>query len=333
MRKTGIISLGLGLTFICLLSAFAKGSYHIDAKNRVIGQPTFQLPTSSFSNLRLKTIDAKLYSLEKLKRPVVLVFTSTQCLVANQYTPRLNQMHQTYPGVALFGTYANQDDSITAIAKHVDKMQIIFPVVKDFDGRLAKRVEATMTPQAFLINQDGQVCYAGAIDDNRYANSVRETYLTDALNQLLEGKQILVPQAKSFGCTIHFSQSSSEEVTYARHIAPILQRNCQICHRPDQVAPFSLLTYQEAKTWSTEIVTYTQNRRMPPWKAAPGYGEFKRERRMQDWEIVLLAEWTESEMLEGKKEELPIPIAFYERMGIGPTRLNCRNARNLRCSR
>ena len=127
----------------------------------------------------------------------------------------------------------------------------------------------------------------------------------------------MVPQAESFGCTIHFSESSSEEITYARHVAPILQRNCQTCHRPDQVAPFSLLTYQEAKTWSTEIVAYTQNRLMPPWKAAPGYGEFKRERQMQDWEIELLAEWTKNEMLEGKEEELPIPMAFTDEWVLG----------------
>ena len=65
------------------------------------------------------------------------------------------------------------------------------------------------------------------------------------------------------------------EVTYSEHIAQILQKQCQTCHRQGEVAPFTLTDYSDAKAWATEIAEYTQARLMPPWKPAPGYGRLQ----------------------------------------------------------
>ena len=291
--------------------------HEIDAKNQVLKQKQISLRTTSLPGLRLETIKAKLYSLEKLSKPFVLLFLSTQCPVANQYIPRLNRLHETYPDTELFGIYSNQEDSVDIIAQHVQKMKITFPVVKDFDSKLAQQIGASMTPQAFLIDRHGEICYFGSIDDNRYSNRVKNTYLVSAIEEMLEGKKILIPKTQSFGCTIHQAEKSTDQVTYTRHIAPILQRHCQNCHRPDQVAPFSLLNYEDAKIWSTEIVSYTQERLMPPWKAIEGYGEFKQEKRMENWEIDLLSKWVESGMEKGNLTDLPIPVVFSNGWTLG----------------
>ena len=306
------------LIFMCF---FSKAKAHkINKKNNVIGEKSnIKLPSDPIQNLMIETIKSELYSIDSLchKGPIVFVFTSTKCPVAKQYTQRLNWMHKNYTRASIIGVYSNREDTTKHIAEHVKEMGILFQSIKDFDGKLANQLRATMTPQAVVIDQKKVIRYHGPIDDNRYANRVREKYLKNAMEQLLNNQEITVCRADSFGCTIHLTEEADDTITYARHIAPIIQRNCQSCHRPGQVAPFSLMTYEETKTWSTEIVSYTQNHLMPPWKPEPGYGDFKRTRRMQDWEIEKIAEWVNADMPYGREVDLPISRSFDNSWFLG----------------
>ena len=72
--------------------------------------------------------------------------------------------------------------------------------------------------------------------------------------------------------------------TYTRDIAPILFRSCAPCHRPGEAAPFSLLTYSDAKRHASQIADVTKRHFMPPWLPQEGYGEFQDERRLSDAE-------------------------------------------------
>jgi mono/diheme cytochrome c family protein len=78
--------------------------------------------------------------------------------------------------------------------------------------------------------------------------------------------------------------------SYAR-VAPILQARCATCHNPQGGAPFNLLTYEDAKQWSGQILEVTQSRYMPPWLPTPGKGDFAGERRLSDAELTALREW------------------------------------------
>jgi hypothetical protein len=60
---------------------------------------------------------------------------------------------------------------------------------------------------------------------------------------------------------------------FTRDIAPVLFERCAVCHRPGQSAPFSLLSYAEARKHAKEIVRVTERRIMPPWPPEPGYGD------------------------------------------------------------
>ena len=70
--------------------------------------------------------------------------------------------------------------------------------------------------------------------------------------------------------------------TWSQQIAPILYNNCTTCHHPGGAGPFSLLTYDDARRWSAQILTVTQSRFMPPWLPEPGYGDFADNRRLSD---------------------------------------------------
>jgi hypothetical protein len=104
--------------------------------------------------------------------------------------------------------------------------------------------------------------------------------------------------------------SSKAGPTFNKDIAPILFQNCATCHRPGQVAPFSLLTYADAAKRAALIATVTAKHYMPPWKAEAGYGHFADERRLTDAQITAIAEWARNGAPEGDPRQRPEPPHF-----------------------
>ena len=100
--------------------------------------------------------------------------------------------------------------------------------------------------------------------------------------------------------------------TYNKDIAPILNSQCALCHRPGEVAPFSLLTYQDAAKRAQLIATITAAGVMPPWKPEPGFGKFQHERRLTPGQIALLAAWAKAGAPEGSAKDKPPAPSFTE---------------------
>ena len=76
-------------------------------------------------------------------------------------------------------------------------------------------------------------------------------------------------------------KTGPEPVTFNKDVLPILQNNCQGCHRPGEAAPMSFLTYEETRPWARAIKAKVLTREMPPWFADPQYGRFRNERRLE----------------------------------------------------
>ena len=97
----------------------------------------------------------------------------------------------------------------------------------------------------------------------------------------------------------------NQVVTFNKDIAPILFSQCASCHRPGGGAPFSLLTYEDARRRAALIAQATHSRYMPPRKPAPGFGEFVGERRLTDAQLTLIEQWVEGGAPEGDGIDLP----------------------------
>lgn len=100
--------------------------------------------------------------------------------------------------------------------------------------------------------------------------------------------------------------------TFNKDIAPILYANCSTCHRPGEVAPFSLLTYQDAAKRAALIAGAVGAHFMPPWKAEPGYGDFLGERRLTDAQIALIQDWAKAGAPEGDASDRLEPPKFTD---------------------
>src|SRR5262245_36664050 len=87
--------------------------------------------------------------------------------------------------------------------------------------------------------------------------------------------------------------------TWATDVAPIVYKSCVTCHRPGQVAPMSLLTYDQARPWGKAIARVTHDRTMPPWFANPEHGHFVEDVRLTDQQIDVISRWATSGMAAG----------------------------------
>jgi len=112
--------------------------------------------------------------------------------------------------------------------------------------------------------------------------------------------------------------AADERVTWSNQIARLFQQHCQACHRPGDVAPFSLLTHRDAYRQQDKILGMVEARKMPPWKPVPGFGHFLGSRRLSDAEIELVKTWVQSGAPEGDPKDLPPPRRFPDTWTLGP---------------
>jgi hypothetical protein len=116
---------------------------------------------------------------------------------------------------------------------------------------------------------------------------------------------------------VALSAGSKKDVTFARDVAPILQKNCQGCHRPGEIGPMPLLTYKQARPWAKAIKEAVSMKRMPPWFADPAHGNWANDASLSEKEIETIAAWADSGAKEGAAKDLPKPLTFADGWMLG----------------
>jgi hypothetical protein len=115
----------------------------------------------------------------------------------------------------------------------------------------------------------------------------------------------------AMGMTPALAASPAPSPTYHKDVVPILQKHCQDCHRPGQVAPFALLTYEQARKRAGDLAHMTSERRMPPWPASTTFGgPFRDQRVMSDAEVMALRAWADAGAPEGDPKDAPPARSF-----------------------
>ncbi|HTA43539.1 MAG TPA: hypothetical protein VK789_13885 [Bryobacteraceae bacterium] len=106
--------------------------------------------------------------------------------------------------------------------------------------------------------------------------------------------------------------------TFNKDVLPILETNCQQCHRPGEIAPMSLLTYTDARPWAKAMKAAVVSQKMPPWFADPKVGHFANDRRLSEAQIHTLVAWVDGGAPEGDAKDKPAPRKFQEGWNIKP---------------
>jgi peroxiredoxin/mono/diheme cytochrome c family protein len=290
-----------------------------------------EVPTEKINkkidNVTIPGVDGKPFALHGLKghKAVVVVFLSFDCPVSNHYAATLADLHKAYAGkgVAFVGVNSSDDLDAAGMARQAEAFKLPFPILKDEKHALAEALKAETAPEAFVLDPNFVLRYRGRID-NTFAARLKKNQQTTsfdlkaALDDLLAGKDVALPATRAIGCPIPRDRVVAREgkVTFYRDVLPILQNRCQSCHRPGEVGPFPLLTYNQAVNWCSDIKEYTQNRKMPPWKPVAGPA-FHNERRLSDSEIATLASWVDANTPEGDPKDAPPAAHFIDGWQLG----------------
>jgi peroxiredoxin len=279
-------------------------------------------------NLTFKDAAGKTYQLHDLKdqKAIVLVFLSFDCPVSTSYSQPLSDMAAEFGkhGATIWGLTTNEDETQAEIAKHVKEFNLNFPVFRDEKLLAADALKADITPEVFVLDGNFVLRYRGRIDDSyserlKKHAQVTKHELRQVLAELVTGRRVSVEPTRAVGCAVPRQAKQLAKdgaVTYYRDVLPLLQKNCQSCHRPGEVAPFSLMTYKQAVNWADDIKEFTQNRTMPPWKLVAGL-PFHNERQLAAKDIKTLAAWADAGCPEGDRKDAPAAVKFPDGWQLG----------------
>lgn len=154
----------------------------------------------------LPDADGKEHSLSSLKgkNGAVLIFVAVQCPVSNAYNERIEKLTQEFKarGVNVIGINANSTESGESVKAHAAANKLTFPILKDPNNKIADRLGAMRTPEAYFIDANNKLIYHGRIDNAKEATQVSSSELREAIEATLAGKPVTKSTANAFGCSI-----------------------------------------------------------------------------------------------------------------------------------
>ncbi|MBI3845325.1 MAG: redoxin domain-containing protein [Planctomycetes bacterium] len=289
------------------------------------------------SALRFTDIHYLPRSLDDLgaKKAIVLFFTSADCPVARRYLPRVADLEARYRerGVAFVGVNAGAGDSIVETAEQSVEQDIAFPFVKDFGGEAARALGVDRLAEAVVLDGERRLRYRGRVDAQYRLSGVAaepgRADLAEAIEDVLAGRDVRIAETLVDGCLVAFPppREPARDVTFARDVAPLLQRHCQDCHRAGGSAPFPLVTHDDAVSHAPMIAEVVKEERMPPWFASAKHGTFENRRGLSADERRTIVDWVATGAPLGDANALPPPRRFSEsRWTIGEPDLVVRMA-------
>lgn len=145
-------------------------------------------------------------------KATVLIFITHECPIANRYAPEIGRIFADYhkKEVQFFRVYVEEHDYLAEISEHGKEFGLRMPGLVDYQKVLAKKVGATVTPEAAIFDSDGRLQYRGRIDNQNVEHGkIREGYRRDlrvALDEILAGKPVSMPTTAAIGCFINYGQ-------------------------------------------------------------------------------------------------------------------------------
>jgi peroxiredoxin len=192
--KTRNVSILLALVFVIAGVVFASEVPAPPAIGATIDE--FSLPDVNGTERSLKSLAGK--------NGTVLLFIAVQCPVSNAYNERMEKLAQDYKakGIAVVGINSNVAEDAAAVKAHASEHSLSFPILKDPGNKVADKLGASVTPEAYFLDASNKLLYHGRIDNSRNAAQIETSDLRNALDAALNGKPVEKTEARAFGCSI-----------------------------------------------------------------------------------------------------------------------------------
>lgn len=270
------------------------------------------IPDFTFTDIRF--LPRQLSELGKHKA-YVIVFATLDCPIVKRSLPKLRALDEAYrdKGVQFLVMNVGPNDSLVDVAFQAVEAEIEFPFGKDFSRKVVKALGATRTPECVVLDSNRRLKYRGRIDSEfRFGGATPNTGRADlrkAIEDVLAGRNVRIAETPTDGCLITRPRPPEKrELTYYKDVAPLMKTHCQGCHQPKTAAPFSLRTFEEVNANAAMIAEVVSQRRMPPWFAASGHGDFTNNPSLSSKEIATIVDWANGDRVAGDAKDGPKPV-------------------------
>src|SRR5690349_24025345 len=200
MKKLLVVAL-----FLALSSAFAVQAMRANCTPAPDASAGVAIG-AAVEDFTLPDADGKEHSLASLKgsKGTVLIFIATKCPVSNAYNERMEKLAQDYKakGVNVVGINANSTEPVAEVKSHAADKGLTFTILKDDGNKIADRLGATRTPEAYVLDANMKLVYHGRIDNSQKVEGITASDLRDALDEMLAGKAVTKTGGAAFGCSI-----------------------------------------------------------------------------------------------------------------------------------
>ena len=305
MKKLLFFQIPLGLALLMLLT--------IPAIGKTVSTKTAPEKVSAdlVDNFRLLDHEGKSHELyRQTQAPVVVLFVAgTGCPIVRQSISTIKALRERFADrkVVFWLFNPNSQDDQSSIAEEAREFGIDLPILMDNTQMVARSLKVTRTAEAIAINtKDWKIFYRGAMDDRLGYGTQKakppKTFLADALENFLAGKKVSPNRTPVKGCAISYvsvKPAEGKTVSYVMEVAPILQKNCVVCHSPGNIGPFAMSNYEKVKGWSSMIREVLLEQRMPPWHADPHHGKFANDRSLTPEQVQTLLTWIDQDKPRG----------------------------------
>jgi hypothetical protein len=299
-------ALKLGLLAISALLLHSRGT---QAETTAAVTPTRQ----EVGDFSLLDQNGRFHQLRRQpgKRAVVLMVAGNGCPVVRQNLPKLKALRDKFSNVNFWLLNANSQDDLPSVVAEANEFGAGIPVLKDESQMVAHSLGVKRTAEVIAISaKDWTIFYRGALDDQMVQGAVKakvsEPYLENALRAFLNKQEAPVATTSAAGCLVHYDWAldvPDDQISFAKDVAPILQRKCVSCHSQGNIGPFAMSSYSKVRGFSDQIREEILTRRMPPWSADPHFGVFQRDRSLSPVEAQTLTRWIDSGTPRGQGED------------------------------
>ncbi|HET6969783.1 MAG TPA: redoxin family protein [Phenylobacterium sp.] len=312
------------LLFGCAGGREAPSALASSAPTSATAEDTAPVPTPAMAaNFMLADTDYMGHELYRMSdaKVIVIVTQGNSCPISRAMAPALRALKAKYgpEGVQFLMLNSSVQDGRDAIAREKADYGFDVPILMDANQLVGEQLGVTRTAEFFVIDpKTWKIAYRGPLDDRQtygsQAGPSGHPYAAEAIEAVLAGKPPTATNLQSPGCLVDFpgrAQVAGARISYAKDVAPILEKKCVACHQEGGIGPFAMSGYDMVKGFSPMIREVLRTRRMPPWNADPHVGKFANDKSLSPDEIKTIVHWVDQGAERGAG---PDPLAAKHRV-------------------